>query len=176
MNGIRLFRQESCRLLRSRSARLVILLTVLSPLAGLTFYHPATADTMLSLYLANPALAGGTAAGILFGVLTILELSRTDNTRADVLTDVVITPGSMAVIRLPALLTAALVSLGLTMLVWFPVTRIQTGSVFDTTDYILTYLLFMGLALRCPFSQQLRHTISPGVRIFPSSSSPPSLL
>ena len=33
------------------------------------------------------------------------------------------------------------------MLVWFPVTRIQTGSVFDTTDYILAYLLCMGLAL-----------------------------
>lgn len=147
MKTIRLFRQESCRLLRSRSARLIILLTVLSPLAGLTFYRPATADTMLSLYLANPALAGGTAAGILFGVLTVLELSRTDNTRADVLTDAVISPGSMAAVRLPALLTAALVSLGLTMLVWLPVTRIQTGSVFDAADYILAYLLFTGLPL-----------------------------
>ena len=63
-------------MLHSRPAWLALLLTLLSPLAGLFLYKPATADTMLSLYLANPALAGGAAGGIFFGLLAILELDQ----------------------------------------------------------------------------------------------------
>lgn len=53
----------------------------------------------------------------------------------------------MALVRLPALLAAAALDLGLTMLVWLPASRGLIGSVFDGTDYLLSYLLFMGLAL-----------------------------
>ena len=69
MKTVRLFQMELRRLLQSRLAWIVILLTALSPLAGLSLYKPASASTMLSLYLANPALAGGVVGGILFGVL-----------------------------------------------------------------------------------------------------------
>lgn len=33
------------------------------------------------------------------------------------------------------------------MLVWLPISRELIGSVFGGTDYLLSYLLFMGLAL-----------------------------
>ncbi len=46
------------RLLRGRLTWLAAALTVLSPLAGLVLYKPTAADTMLSMYLADPALAG----------------------------------------------------------------------------------------------------------------------
>ena len=39
-----------------------------------SLYKPATSTTMLSMYLANPAIAGGVAGAILFGLLTIFEL------------------------------------------------------------------------------------------------------
>ena len=51
--------RELARLLRGRLTWLAAALTVLSPLAGLTVYRSASADTMQSLYVANPALAGG---------------------------------------------------------------------------------------------------------------------
>ena len=54
MKTICLFPMELGRLLRSRLTWLAVLLTVLSPVAGLTVYQPADAGTMLSLYLANP--------------------------------------------------------------------------------------------------------------------------
>ena len=76
MKTIRLFPLELGRLLQSRLTWLVLLLTAVSPAAGLFLYKPADADTMLSLYLANPALAGGVAGGILFGLLTVFELDR----------------------------------------------------------------------------------------------------
>ena len=63
MKAIPLFSLELRRLLLSRLTWLIALLTLLSPLAGLTLYKPASAGTMLSMYLANPALAGGAAGG-----------------------------------------------------------------------------------------------------------------
>ena len=49
MKAIPLFSLELRRLLLSRLSWLIALLTLLSPLAGLTLYKPASAGTMLSL-------------------------------------------------------------------------------------------------------------------------------
>ena len=86
MKTLRLFPLELGRLLRSRLTWLVMLLTVLGPVVGLYLYQSAV-STMNSLYLANPAIAGGIAGGILFGLLAILELDRACRSRVDVLVD-----------------------------------------------------------------------------------------
>ena len=147
MKGFPLFIRELRRLLRSRPTWLVILLTVLTPAAGLFLYRPSTSGTMLSTYLANPALSGGTLGSILFGLLTIYELDRTHRSRMDVLTDAAVSPLTVAAARLPALVAAALLAAVLTAAVWFPVTVRLAGAVLTLTDYILAYGLFLGLAL-----------------------------
>lgn len=147
MKTIRLFPLEFGRLLQNRLTWLIVLLTVVSPAAGLFLYKPATATTMLSLYLANPAIAGGVVGGILFGLLTIFELDRVSRSRADVLMDAAVSPLTMALVRLLALLAAAVVTVALTMLVWLPISMHLIGSVFGGMDYVLAYLLLMGLAL-----------------------------
>ena len=48
MRTMRLFWLELKRLLQSRLTWLIVLLTVLSPMVGLTLYRPATASTMLT--------------------------------------------------------------------------------------------------------------------------------
>ena len=148
MKTLKLFPLELGRLLQSRLTWLIVLLTVLSPAAGLVLYRPATSTTMLSLYLANPAMAGGVAGGILFGALTVYELDRVSRSRADVLMDAAVSPLTMALTRLLALLAAAVGTLALTMLVWLPVSAGLIGSVFSGVDYALAYGLLMGLALR----------------------------
>ena len=147
MKTLKLFPLELGRLLQSRLTWLIVLLTVLSPAAGLVLYRPATATTMLSLYLANPAMAGGVAGGVLFGALTVYELDRVSRSRADVLMDAAVSPLTMALTRLLALLAAAVGTLALTMLVWLPVSAGLIGSVFSGVDYALAYGLLMGLAL-----------------------------
>ena len=146
MKTIRLFSLELGRLLRSRLTWLLLLLTVLSPAAGLFLYQPAD-STMLSRYLANPTLAGGVAGGILFGLLTVLELDRHRRSRVDVLTDAAVSPLTLALVRLLALLAAAALATVLTMAAWLPISVHLIGSVFTGTDYVLAYLLFLGLAL-----------------------------
>ena len=127
MKSTGLFARELHRLLHSRPAWLALLLTLLSPLAGLFLYKPATADTMLSLYLANPALAGGRAGGIFFGLLAVLELDRVSRSRMDALVDAAVPPLRMALVRLTALLAVGLLATAVTMLVWLPVTWVSGG-------------------------------------------------
>ena len=56
-------------------------------------------------------------------------------------------PLTTALTRLLALLTAAVLTVGLTMLVWLPISAGLIGSVFTGANYVLAYLLLMGLAL-----------------------------
>ena len=149
MKTLRNFSLELSRLLQSRLTWLVLLLTVISPVAGLTLYKSATAETMLSMYLANPAIAGGVVSGILFGLLTVYELDRSGRSRVDILMNAIASPMRSALIRMLALIVTSLLGLFLTMLVWLPITFAQAGSVLDMTNYCLAYLLFMGLALPC---------------------------
>ncbi len=147
MKRIRLFFPELKRLLKSRLTWLIVLLTVISPITGLILYKPATASTMLSMYLANPAIAGGVVGGVLFGVLTVYELDRSNRSRVNVLMDAVVSPLSMALIRLTALIASALITLALTILIWLSISWWRIGSVFSGVDYVLAYVLMMGLAL-----------------------------
>ena len=147
MKTMRLFPLELRRLLQSRLTWLIMALTVLSPVLGLVLYKPATSTTMLSMYLANPAITGGVAGAILFGLLTIFELDRACRSRVDILTDAVVSPLTTALTRLLALLTAAVLTVGLTMLVWLPISAGLIGSVFTGVNFLLAYLLLMGLAL-----------------------------
>ena len=149
MKTLRNFSLELSRMLQSRLTWLALLLTVISPVAGLTLYKSATAETMLSMYLANPAIAGGVVSGILFGLLTVYELERSGRSRVDILMNVIVSPMRSALIRMLALIVTSLLGLLLTMLVWLPITFAQAGSVLDMTNYCLAYLLFMGLALPC---------------------------
>ena len=149
MKTLRNFSLEVSRLLQSRLTWLILLLTVISPVAGLTLYKSATAETMLSMYLANPAIAGGVVSGILFGLLTIYEMDRSGRSRVDILMNAIVSPMRSALIRMLALIVTSLLGLILTMLVWLPVTFAQAGSVLDMTNYCLAYLLFMGLSLPC---------------------------
>ena len=147
MKTMRLFPLELRRLLQSRLTWLIMALTVLSPMLGLVLYKPATSTTMLSMYLANPAITGGVAGAILFGLLAIFELDRARRSRVDILTDAVVSPLTTALTRLLALLTAAVLTAGLTMLVWLPISAGLIGSVFTGVNFLLAYLLLMGLAL-----------------------------
>ena len=104
MKTMRRFCLECGRLLRSRETWAVLLLTLASPLAGLWLYAPATGTTMLSVYLANPALAGGVIGGLLFALLTVVEMDRAHRCRADVLLDAVASPLELARVRLACLL------------------------------------------------------------------------
>ena len=102
---------------------------------------------MQSLYVANPALAGGVLGGLFFALLTLCDCARTSRCRVEVLCDAAVSPLTAALARLMALLGTAALTLALTLLAWLPWTAHTVGAVFDGGDYLLAYLILMGLAL-----------------------------
>ena len=154
MSAPRRFRLELGRLLRGRVTWAVILLTVLSPLAGLTVYRPIASSSagqyvtsMQGMYLANPALAGGLIGAVAFAVLTAWDLDRVKRGGMEALTDAVVTPLSAAWTRLGALLSLSALTQAVTMLAWLPWTAYALGAVFDLGSYCLIYMVFMYGAL-----------------------------
>lgn len=142
------------RLLRRPALLAVCVLSLLSPILGLTIYRPlfsANADTyattMSGMYIANPALAGGLLGAFLFAALTVLELDRTRRHRVDLLVDAVISPLTAAIVRLLALMAAAVTVQAVVALVWLPFTMLAVGAVFSLKTYLLCYFVFMFGAL-----------------------------
>ena len=113
MRYVRLFPVEFFRLLRGRLSLAAVLLTVISPILGICFYKPVISETMQSIYIANPAITGGIAGFMLFGLLTIYEYDRLARTGVDRLTDSVVSKVKMTSVRLFALLLLALLTFAL---------------------------------------------------------------
>ncbi len=177
MKTIRLFPLELGRLLRSRLTWLVDSADRRSPPRRVSSStSPPTADTMLSMYLANPALAGGVAGGILFALLTIFELDRTGRSRVDVLMDAAVSPHTMALVRLLALLAGGGAGHWPSPC-WCgsPSAWGSSAPSLTGTDYVLAYLLFHGAGPAAVHSgRRLRLSVSPGGRTCPWCCLPPS--
>lgn len=154
MTTVSLLRLETGRLFRAWVPRLLMLFTVLSPLFGLWLYRPlaSTSPTsytvsLNSAYIGNPAMAGSLLGAISFAVLTVMELNKARRSHVDILSDSVITPVRMALVRTVSMLLAAVVTQAATLLVWLPVSAVQVGSIFRPLLFLQTYLVIMLPAL-----------------------------
>ena len=148
--NIRQFRLELARLLQNRLTWLAVLLTALSPIAGLTVYHPLYSNsessyvtTMQGMYLANPALAGGVLGAVVFVILTVWSMDRLRRDGMEALTHAVVSPMTAALTRLGALLCVSVLAQAVTTLVWLPYAMFKLGAVFDLEGYLLIHLIFM---------------------------------
>lgn len=150
MKTFRLFRLELGRLFHDRPALLVAGLTALSPVVWLLLYKmlgTALSDTitttMNNLYIAYPAIVGGIVGAVLFAVLTIMQMDAPHKFQVTAITDAMASPLTQALVRLLALLSAAVVTQAATILLWLPYTMYRVGAVFDGSVYLLSYLVLM---------------------------------
>jgi len=151
---MRVLRVELRRLLRGRTTWMLSLLTIASPVLGLTIYRPLSSyggsgyvTSVNGTFIANPALAGALVGALLFSLLTALELSRVARYRMDVLTEAMISPFQAYLIRTIALLLTSVAVQGLTLLVWLPFTQAWIGSAFQLDLYVALYTAIMLPAL-----------------------------
>ncbi len=143
MRFFSLFWVEAGRLVRSREAWLLAGLTALAPLAGYTaFFRFAIGDSMATLFLADPMLAGGLAGCLLFALLMLLSLEKPRRSGTDAVTDAVCSPVAMHAARLFAVLTLALLTALLVGLAYLPYTIWKLDIVFSISDYWKSVLLF----------------------------------
>ena len=150
MNILRQFRLELARLLQNRLTWLAILLTALSPIAGLTVYRPLYSSgesgyvtTMQGMYLANPALAGSILGAAIFAILTVWSMDRLRRDGMEALAHAVVSPMTAALTRLGALLCVSILAQAAVTLAWLPYSIFKLGAVFDLESYLLIHLIFM---------------------------------
>lgn len=143
MNFSALIRVELERVFRNRQTWLVSALTALAPLAVYQVFRPTIGDSMAALYLANPLLTGGIAGTLCFAILMLTTLDKARREGMDALTDAIVSPMTLCVVRLLAVLTAALAATALIGLLYLPYTVWKLDIVFSLPDYVLAVVLFL---------------------------------
>lgn len=155
-------RVELFRIFQSPVTLLVMVLTILCPLAGYSLYQPVDVSTTAAVVLANPTLAGGLGGAFLFAVLTLYELNRVKKNEMEPLTDSILSPVIMHVSKTIALFAVALVTAALTLAVYLPYTIYRLGAVFFLDEYLNAFgifmfsTLFMGILAAGAFYQVFR--------------------
>ena len=136
-------RVEWMRLFRSKGTWLALLAASAAPLVGYGLYQPAGGGTTAALVLLNPMLAGALGGALAFAVLTLSEMNRVKKGRMGPLTDSVVSPLRMAVVRTAVLMLTAVVSSLVTSLLYLPYTWYRLGETFQGKEYVQVTLLFL---------------------------------
>ena len=143
MRFISLLRVETGRLLRARQTCAAIILTAISPLAGLYIYMPIAYHSVNGEAIGNPALAGALYGAIIFAILTARSLYNNHRFRTDVITDSIHSPIRMCIAQMLALLFASILAQIATLIAWLPYAAMQLGSIFSLPLYLSLYICIM---------------------------------
>ncbi len=76
MNFFSYLRVEFNRIFHSKIVYLIMILTMLCPMAGYKLYNNGIDGTLSGKFIGNPSIAGAVGGGILFAILTLLEFDR----------------------------------------------------------------------------------------------------
>ena len=164
MNFFSYLRVEIRRIFLSRNTRLVMALTLLTPLVGLGLYKPATqlAVTRSGEWIGNPTLAGAIGGVILFTLLTLFELDKVHKSHVDRLTDSMVSPVTMYLTKMISLLAVATVTGCVASVLYLPYTVYKVGYLFDWSTYwgcwLIVFLpaLWISCLMSAVFYQMVR--------------------
>lgn len=136
MNFLTYLKVETGRIFRTRFTWCILLLTVLTPLAGYFLYKPSNTLMRSAAYIANPALAGAFGGAFLFAILALYEFDMVHRNRTAVITDSIVSPVLLNVVRMTSLIIAAIVCGIFLTILYLPYTVIVLGSVFRLSLYL----------------------------------------
>ncbi|BAQ13922.1 hypothetical protein CBB2_1812 [Clostridium botulinum] len=144
MNFFSYLRVELNRIFHSKIVCLIMILTMLCPMAGYKLYNDGMLDGTLSgKFIGNPSIAGAVGGGILFAILTLLEFNRVHKYEIEGLTNSIVSPLVLNVVRLLTIGIAATVTVSITSVLYYPYTVIKMGNVFDGYTYLNSFFLLM---------------------------------
>ncbi|WP_243154335.1 M1 family aminopeptidase [Clostridium sporogenes] len=121
-----------------------MILTMLCPMAGYKLYNNGMLEGTLSgKFIGNPSIAGAVGGGILFAILTLLEFNRVHKYEIEELTNSIVSPLVLNVVRLFTLGIAATGTVFITSVLYYPYTVIKMGNVFDRYTYLNSFFLLI---------------------------------
>lgn len=151
MNFFSYLRVELNRVFHSKVVYMIIILTILCPMAGYKLNQTILeklnenmfAETVSGNLIANPCIAGALGGAVLFALLTLLEFDRVRKYQTVALTDSIVSPLIMNMVRLISIEIVAIVSVILTAVLYFSYTAMKIGNTFDVYTYLNSFFLFM---------------------------------
>ncbi|HIG0361535.1 TPA: M1 family aminopeptidase [Clostridium sporogenes] len=121
-----------------------MILTMICPMAGYKLYNNGMLDGTLSgKFIGNPSIAGAVGGGILFAILTLLEFNRVHKYEIEGLTNSIVSPLVLNVVRLLTIGIVATVTVFITSALYYPYTVIKMGNVFDGYTYLNSFFLLI---------------------------------
>ncbi|MBW5457197.1 hypothetical protein GPJ60_06945 [Clostridium sporogenes] len=144
MNFFSYLRVELNRIFHSKIVYLIMILTMICPMAGYKLYNNGMLDGTLSgKFIGNPSIAGAVGGGILFAILTLLEFNRVHKYEIEGLTNSIVSPLVLNVVRLLTIGIVATVTVFITSALYYPYTVIKMGNVFDGYTYLNSFFLLI---------------------------------
>ncbi|SUY62321.1 membrane protein [Clostridium sporogenes] len=144
MNFFSYLKVELNRIFHSKIVYLIMILTMICPMAGYKLYNNGMLEGTLSgKFIGNPSIAGAVGGGILFAILTLLEFNRVHKYEIEGLTNSIVSPLLLNVGRLLTIGIAATVTVSITSVLYYPYTVIKMGNVFDGYTYLNSFFLLM---------------------------------
>lgn len=137
-------RVELNRIFHSKIVYLIMMLTMLCPIAGYKLYNNGGLDRTLSgHFIGNPSVAGALGGGILFAMLTLLEFNEVHKYKTEALTNSIVSPLILNVVRLFAMGIVAFITVSITSIIYYPYTAMEMGSIFDGYIYWNSFFLLI---------------------------------
>ncbi|NFL95527.1 hypothetical protein FDB73_04000 [Clostridium botulinum] len=144
MNFFSYLRVELNRIFHSKIVCLIMILTMLCPMAGYKLYNGGMLnETLCGQFIGKPSIAGAVGGGILFAILTLLEFDRVHKYEIEELTNSIVSPLVLNVGRLLTIGIAATVTVSITSVLYYPYTVIKMGNIFDGYTYLNSFFLLM---------------------------------
>lgn len=143
MNFFSYLKVELNRIFHSKIVYLIMILTMLCPMAGYKLYDGMANKTLSGHFIGNPSIAGAVGGGILFAILTLLEFSRVHKYEIEELTNSIVSPLVLNVVRLLTIGIVATVTVSITSVLYYPYTVIKMGNVFDGYTYLNSFFLLI---------------------------------
>lgn len=144
MNFFSYLRVELNRIFHSKIVYLIMILTMICPMAGYKLYNNGMLEGTLSgKFIGNPSIAGAVGGGILFAILTLLEFNRVHKYEIEGLTNSIVSPLVLNAGRLFTIGIAATVTVSITSALYYPYTVIKMGNVFDGYTYLNSFFLLI---------------------------------
>ena len=143
MKFLSVLRVEAGKTLRSPYTWIAVLLTAVSPAAGVWLYKPLGSDSVNGEIIGNPTLAGALCGAIVFAVLAASAFHYKQRFRIEIIIDSILSPIPMAVAQTVSLLFVASIAQAATLAAWLPYSAVRIGDIFSVRLYLSLYLCIM---------------------------------
>ncbi len=135
------YRSELRRLLLSKKTWAVLILCMLTPIAG---YLDIEGELgMATRYIAYPSVTSAALSAMLWAALAIIEAGRLHRSGVCLLTDAAASPRILSAARLAAMMTVSAASALLCACLYLPYTAASMEYLFDAPFYFANYLIFL---------------------------------